>query len=94
MRDEYELRAGRLNPYAGRISDAGRAELLRRFQEAEHLVRLDDDVAAVFTTEASVNEALRLLLRVREITPKLGPARVTNAPAAKAPAAKRRTASK
>jgi len=89
MRDQYDLRAGRPNPYAGRISAAGRAELLRRFREAEHLVRLDDDVAAVFTTEESVNEALRLLLRVREITPKPGPAR-----AAKRAPAKRRATSK
>lgn len=77
MRDEYELPAGRSNPYVGRIGEAGRAELLRRFQEADHLARLDDDVAAVFSTEKSVNDALRLLLRVREITPKPGPAHAT-----------------
>lgn len=87
MREHYDLRAGRPNPYAKRITEAGRDELVRRFHDAERLVRLDDDVAAVFTTEESVNEALRLLLRVREITPKPGPARATK----RAPAKRRAT---
>lgn len=74
---------GRPNPSAARISEPGSAELLRRFREAEYLVRLDDDVAAVFTTEESVNEALRLLLRDRGATPKPVRARTTKRTQAK-----------
>lgn len=67
MRKEYVLQGGRPNPYARRLGAEGREVLIARFLQAEHLVRLDDDVAAAFADEASVNEALRLVLRLRDL---------------------------
>ena len=68
MRKHYDLRGpGRANPYAERLGARGRASLLARFLRAERLVRLDDDVAAEFQDEASVNEALRLVARLRKV---------------------------
>ena len=70
MRKEYNLRNGRPNPYARRLGAAGRKKLSERFLEAEHLVRLDDEVAEAFPSEEAVNEALRLVLRLRDLTPR------------------------
>lgn len=67
MRKEYALGVGRRNPYAKQIGAAGRAVLLERFLEAEHYVRLDDDVAEAFADAAAVNEALRLVLRAKAL---------------------------
>lgn len=67
MRKEYELGAGRRNPYAKQIGAAGRSAILERFLETEHYVRLDDDVAEVFADSAAVNEALRLVLRAKAL---------------------------
>jgi hypothetical protein len=70
MRAEYELKEGRPNPYAKRLGVAGRKALRERFLESEHLVRLDDDIAEAFPTPEAVNEALRLVLRIRDTAPK------------------------
>jgi hypothetical protein len=68
MRKEYDLSGGgRPNPYAKRIGAQGRKVLIERFLQSEKLVRLDDDVASAFADEASVNEALRLVLQLRAI---------------------------
>lgn len=68
MRKEYDLRGpGRPNPYVTRLGAEGRKTLVDRYLRAENLVRLDDDVAAEFHDEASVNEALRLVARLRKI---------------------------
>jgi hypothetical protein len=67
MRKEYDLAGGRPNPYARRIGRAGRSILLDRFLRSEHYVRLDDDVAEAFPTEAVVNETLRLVLRAKAL---------------------------
>jgi hypothetical protein len=48
MRKEYDLVAGKPNPYAKRIGAAGRSILLERFLSTEGYVRLDDDVAEAF----------------------------------------------
>jgi hypothetical protein len=42
--------------------------LVGQFLRSEDLVRLDDDVAQAFPDEASVNAALRLLLKLRGLT--------------------------
>lgn len=58
----------------------------RKKRRDARTVQLDEDLAAVFTTDASVNEALRFLLRIREV-PALPPRVVTAqpAPAVRAP---------
>lgn len=73
MRSEYDvksLKGSRPNPYAKRLGAAGREALLARFYEAEHLVRLDDDIAEAFPDEAIVNETLRLALRMKGVLAK------------------------
>ncbi len=67
MRKEYDFGAGKPNPYAKRIGPTGRSTLLERFLKTEGYVRLDDDVAEVFSNEAAVNEALRLVLRAKAL---------------------------
>lgn len=74
MKKEYSLGTGRPNPYAKRIGPAGRTVLLERFLKAEHFVRLDDDVAEAFESDAAVNEALRLLLRAKALATRTTPA--------------------
>lgn len=79
MRKEYDLKDGRPNPYAKRLGAAGREALTVRFLESERLVRLAPEVAEVFPTEEAVNEALRLVIQLRELEPRLP---VKTAPAA------------
>ena len=74
MRKEYDLGAGRPNPYVRRIGAAGRSILLERFLRTEGYVRLDDDVAAAFSNDEAVNEALRLLLRAKALATRASPA--------------------
>jgi hypothetical protein len=86
MREEYYLSGGgRPNPYAKRIGARGRKVLLERFLHSENLVRLDEDVAQAFTDEASVNEALRLVMQLRAVGSSSKPRRAR----ASAPGAKR-----
>ncbi len=70
MRVEYDLRAGKPNPYAKRLGEKGREVLVQRYLRAEGLVRLDADIAEAFESEEAVNEALRLVLRLRELAPR------------------------
>jgi hypothetical protein len=51
---EYDLSESRPNPYAG------------RYAEGTNLVRLDADVARVFSDSDSVNRALRALVKIIE----------------------------
>lgn len=67
MRKEYALGASHPNPYAKRLGKHGRAVLERRYFESEGYVRLDADVARVFADAGSVNEALRLVVRLRKV---------------------------
>ena len=52
MAEEYDFRGGVRGKYA------------RRFAAGTNLVALDPDVADVFPDSASVNEALRLLIKL------------------------------
>ncbi len=52
MRPEYDFRGGM------------RGKRYERYQRGTNLVRLEPDVAAVYPDTDSVNEALRLLMRV------------------------------
>ena len=49
---EYDLSGSRGNPYAA------------RYAEGTNLVRLDPDVASVFTSSEAVNRALRALAQI------------------------------
>jgi hypothetical protein len=71
MREEYELKHGRPNPYAARIGVRGRTELLRWWADATANVRvLPDDVAREFPDTESTVEALRLVATLRAVRPK------------------------
>jgi len=67
VRKDYALRGGRPNPYAKRIGVQGRATVLARFLRSEHFVRIDEDLVEAFPDEASVNEALRIALRLNGV---------------------------
>jgi hypothetical protein len=68
MRAHYDLSGGgKPNPYYKRISPAGRKVLIEQFLQSENLVRLDDDLAKAFPDEATVNETLRLALRMKGV---------------------------
>jgi len=72
MREDYELKRGRPNPYAARIGVRGRAELLRWWADATASVRvLPDDVAREFPDTESTVEALRLVVKLRAVSPKV-----------------------
>lgn len=58
------------NPYAKRLGEAGRNALVAQFLASERLVRLDEEVAAEFTSERAVNDALRLVLKLRDVAPR------------------------
>ena len=71
MRKEYELKHGRLNPYAARIGVRGRAEPRRWWASATANVRvLPDDLAPEFPDTESAVEALRLMVKLRAVRPK------------------------
>jgi hypothetical protein len=54
MRPEYDLRGG------------VRGKYYKQYTEGTNVVLLDPDVAAVFRDSASVNEALRVLIKAAE----------------------------
>jgi hypothetical protein len=70
MRKEYDLVGGRPNPYAKRLGASGRKVLIERFLESQRLVRLDEEVAKAFPSNEAVNDALRLVLKLRDIAPR------------------------
>lgn len=67
VRKEYDLRGGRPKPYPTRLGEKGRSVVLERFVRSEHFVRIDDDLAAAFPDDATVNETLRLALRMKDV---------------------------
>lgn len=48
------------------LKDGVRGKYVARYQLGTNLIRLAPDVAAAFPTEQSVNDALRLLIRVAQ----------------------------
>lgn len=59
LRPEYDLRE---------LLEGGvRGKYVARYREGTNLVLLDPDVARAFPDEATVNEALRLVIRLTQI---------------------------
>jgi hypothetical protein len=74
MRDEYELKNGRPNPYAARFGAGGRVDLVRWWSRVTQNIRvLPDDVAREFPDTDSTVKALRLVIRLRAVKPKASP---------------------
>ena len=59
LRPEYDLRDLLKSGVQGKYAD--------RYRKGTNLVLLAPDVAGEFPTESAVNEALRLVIRLREI---------------------------
>ena len=57
LRKEYDF---------SRMSGGVRGKYAERFQSGTNLVKIDPDVARVFTDENSVNDALRSLIKIAE----------------------------
>jgi hypothetical protein len=71
MRNEYQLKHGRPNPYVMKLGPKGRAELLQWWSKATGNVRvLPDDVAREFPDTQTTVEALRLVMKLRAARPK------------------------
>lgn len=68
MRDEYHLHDGRPNPYLRKLGARGRKELVAWWAGVREGVRvLPRDVAEAFPDTESTVEALRLVMRLREV---------------------------
>ncbi len=62
LRPEYDL---------GRLLKTGvRGKYVERYRQGTNLILLDPDVAEAFPNGTSVNEALRLVIRLRELPAK------------------------
>jgi hypothetical protein len=59
LRPEYDL--------DNLLKDGVQGKYAERYQAGTNLVRLDPDVAEVFQDEESVNEALRLVMKLTEL---------------------------
>lgn len=59
LRTEYDLR--------DLLRDGVQGKYAERYREGTNLVLLDPEVAKAFPTEEAVNEALRLVIRLREL---------------------------
>ena len=57
LRPEYDFAA---------MQEGVRGKYVQRYRSGTNLVLLDPDVAKAFPTDASVNEALRLLLQIAD----------------------------
>jgi hypothetical protein len=72
MRDEYELKKGRPSPYAARFGERGRAELVLWWSQVTDNIRvLPEDVAREFPDTDSTVKALRLVMQLRAVKPKM-----------------------
>lgn len=65
MLDEYDF------------SNGIRGKYIERLREGSNVVKLDEDVAAIFTTEKAVNDALRSLAKIIRQYEHSAPARST-----------------
>ena len=89
MRSEYQLKNGRTNPYAARLGAKGRAELLEWWSNAMANVRvLPEDVAREFPDTETTVEALRLVMKLRNLRSTRGRGGARNKGEAPARAAK------
>jgi hypothetical protein len=71
MRDQYDLKGGRPNPYPARLGAKGRLELVRWWSNVAGNVRmLPGDVAREFPDTKTTVEALRLVIKLRKVSPK------------------------
>ena len=59
LREEYNL---------SELKDGVRGKYVEKYQAGTNLILLEPDVAAVFPTNESVNEALRLLMKIAKQT--------------------------
>ena len=76
MRDEYSLEHGRANPYLKKLGARGREDLVAWWATIREGVRvLPKDVAEAFPDTESTVEALRLVMRLREVGERLKPRR-------------------
>ncbi|MBI4600506.1 MAG: hypothetical protein HY721_00960 [Planctomycetes bacterium] len=66
LRPEYDLR--------GLLKEGVRGKYVRRYRAGTNLVLLAPDVARAFPSDEAVNEALRLVIRIREIPIRKGAA--------------------
>ncbi len=57
LRPEYDF---------SKMAGGVRGKYVERYQSGTNLVLLDPDIAKAFPTDASVNEALRLLLQIAQ----------------------------
>ncbi len=64
LRPEYEF---------AQMGGGVRGKYVERYRAGTNLVLLDPDIAQAFPTDASVNEALRLLLQVTQSQPPSNP---------------------
>ena len=76
MREQYELKGGRPNPYPARLGQKGRQDLVRWWSNVAGGVRmLPADVAQEFPDTKTTVDALRLVIKLRKVAPKRKPRR-------------------
>jgi hypothetical protein len=64
LRPEYDFAA---------MQGGVRGKYVQRYRSGTNLILLDPDIAKVFPTDASVNEALRLLLQIADRQQQISP---------------------
>jgi hypothetical protein len=70
MRNEYQLKNGRPNPYVAKLGAKGRADLVQWWSTVTSNVRvLPPDVAEEFPDTKSTVDALRLVMKLRATRP-------------------------
>jgi hypothetical protein len=71
MRDQYELKNGRPNPYLGKLGQKDRAALVRWWSSVAGNVRLlPDDLAREFPDTKTTIAALRMVIKLRKAAAK------------------------
>jgi hypothetical protein len=71
MRDQYELKHGRPNPYLGKLGQKDRAALVRWWSSVAGNVRLlPEDLAREFPDTKATVAALRMVMKLRKAAPK------------------------
>jgi len=71
MRDQYDLKNGRPNPYASKLGKKDRTALVKWWASAASNVRmLPEDVAREFPDTKSTVAALRMVMKLRSAGPR------------------------